>query len=277
MLAALWAVLGQRRKAAWIVPQRSLTTELVRSLTKWKSLGLRIEVLSGEPAVDENKARLADVWVATTEKFEAISCATSLRSALDRVGVLVVDEIHLLGDTNRGATLEALLTRVRGPESPVRVVGLSATAANADEVAHWLGAKHVRTVWRPTRLTWQLPAVVASGNDWRTKETVRSRLAARITKTVVDDGGAVLVFCGSKRWADRVNGHWFRRQGMKAAEDCSAAWDSGCPVSERVSLWMVVGGGSRRPTRPMSRILRERRRSPWKTLRRSRVVIPKSA
>ncbi|MDT9697319.1 DEAD/DEAH box helicase [Streptomyces sp. P17] len=91
--------------------------------------------LTGEAAVDTELIRAADVWVATTEKFEAICRAGSLRDALAEVGCLVVDEIHLLGDPARGAVLEALLARVREDGTGTRIVGLSATVANADEVA----------------------------------------------------------------------------------------------------------------------------------------------
>ena len=199
MLAALTAILGDGRKAAWLVPQRSLTGELDRELNAWRALGLRVERLSGEYAVDVPRLRAADLWVATTEKFESVCRASSLRSALAEVGCLVVDEIHLLGDNERGPLLEALLARVRGADSPVRIVGLSATAANAEQVAEWLDAEPVRVRWRPTRLTWQLPVVPASG-DRKVDGTHRTRLVTAITKSVTDDGGSVLVFCGTKRY-----------------------------------------------------------------------------
>jgi helicase len=198
MLAVLKAILGEERKAAWLVPQRSLTDELDRELATWRQLGLRVERLSGEYATDVEKVREADLWVATTEKFEAICRASSLRAALTEVSCLVVDEIHLLGDATRGPLLEALLARVRGEESPVRIVGLSATAANAGQVAGWLGARPVHTAWRPSRLTWQLPMVPAS-SDRKVKQETRTRIATEITATVTEDGGSVLVFCGSKR------------------------------------------------------------------------------
>jgi helicase len=198
MLAVLKAILGEERKAAWLVPQRSLTDELDRELAVWRRLGLRVEPLSGEYATDVAKVREAGLWVATTEKFEAICRASSLRAALAEVSCLVVDEIHLLGDAVRGPLLEALLARVRGEESPVRIVGLSATAANADQVADWLGATPVHTTWRPSRLTWQLPMVPAS-SDRKVKQETRSRLATEITAMIARDGGSVLVFCGSKR------------------------------------------------------------------------------
>lgn len=198
MMAALRAVLGERRKAAWLVPQRSLTDELDRELETWRRKGIRVERLSGEYAIDAQRVRDADLWVATTEKFESICRTVSMREALADVGCLVVDEVHLLGDPARGPVLEALLARVRGAESPVRIVGLSATVANDQEVAGWLGARLVRIGWRPSRLTWQLPMIAAS-SDRAAAETARTRVAAAIIRMITADDGSVLVFCGSKR------------------------------------------------------------------------------
>ncbi len=199
MVAALEAH-ARGRKAAWLVPQRSLTDELDRELTLWRRHGLRVVRLTGEAAVDTELIRSADVWVATTEKFEAICRAGSLHDALAEVACLVVDEIHLLGDPTRGAVLEALLSRVREDSSDTRIVGLSATVANADEVAEWLGARVVRTAWRPTRLTWQLPILrPVDEADWSGRASVRTAAAVRIARQVTEDGGSVLVFCGSKR------------------------------------------------------------------------------
>ncbi|MFB6666899.1 DEAD/DEAH box helicase [Streptomyces parvus] len=199
MVAALEAY-ARGRKAAWLVPQRSLTDELDRDLQLWRSRELRVVRLTGEAAVDTELIRSADVWVATTEKFEAICRAGSLRDALAEVGCLVVDEIHLLGDPTRGAVLEALLARVREDSEGTRIVGLSATVANAEEVARWLGARLLRTTWRPTRLTWQLPLLdPVDETDWAARAAVRTGAAVRIARQVTDDGGSVLVFCGSKR------------------------------------------------------------------------------
>ncbi|GGX33624.1 hypothetical protein GCM10010383_74910 [Streptomyces lomondensis] len=199
MVAALHAH-ARGRKAAWLVPQRSLTDELDRELALWRRHGLKVVRLTGEAAVDTELIRSAEVWVATTEKFEAICRAGSLHDALAEVACLVVDEIHLLGDPTRGAVLEALLSRVREDTSATRIVGLSATVANADEVAEWLGARVVRTTWRPTRLTWQLPILhPVDEADWSGRASVRTAAAVRIARQVTEDGGSVLVFCGSKR------------------------------------------------------------------------------
>ncbi|WP_424185071.1 DEAD/DEAH box helicase [Actinokineospora sp. G85] len=198
MLAVVKALIAQGRKAAWLVPQRSLTDELERELRSWRDLGLQVEWLSGEHVTDLRKIREADLWIATTEKFESVCRTASLRAALAEVACLVVDEIHLLGDPVRGPLLEALLARVRGADSPVRIVGLSATVANAADVADWLGARLLTTTWRPSLLTWQLPIIPATTNR-AVEQAARTGVAVSITDAISRDGGSVLVFCGSRR------------------------------------------------------------------------------
>ncbi len=198
MAAALRTVVQHRRKSAWLVPQRSLTDELDRELAGWRQQGLRVERLSGEHTVDIERIRRADLWVATTEKFEAICRASAFRDALAEVGSLVVDEIHMLGDSARGPVLEALLARVRDGGTPTRIVGLSATIANAGQIAEWLRARLLSVDWRPGSLTWQLP-VIPANSDFAVTEAARTRLAAAITARVTADGGSALIFCGSKR------------------------------------------------------------------------------
>ncbi|MDO0911149.1 DEAD/DEAH box helicase [Streptomyces sp. DT2A-34] len=197
MVAALRAYF-EGRKAAWLVPQRSLTDELDRDLDFWRSHGLRVVRLSGEHATDRVMIQQADVWVTTTEKFEALCRAASMREALADVGCLVVDEIHLLGDPVRGPVLEALLARVRESVADVRIVGLSATVSNAEDIAQWLNAQLVRVSWRPTRLAWQLP-MIATSSDRTTQQLTRTQAAVRIASAFTAEGGSVLVFCGSKR------------------------------------------------------------------------------
>jgi helicase len=203
MAACLKAVLEQKRKAAWLVPQRSLTDELDRELAGWRRQGLRVERLSGEYAVDKERIQQADLWVSTTEKFEAICRIGALRETLADAGALVVDEVHMLGDPTRGPVLEALLSRIRDSEAGTRIVGLSATVSNAEQIADWLRAKLLRTSWRPSRLTWQLPLIPANA-DFVVAEAARTRLAASIAGLVTRDGGSVIVFCGSKRSVRRT-------------------------------------------------------------------------
>lgn len=195
-IAVLKEILHRRGKAVWLVPQRSLTNELDRGLDAWRAKGLNIVALSGESSVDQQRTRDADLWVATTEKFEALCRGTSMRETIGRIGTIVVDEIHLLGDPSRGPVLETLLARITRGTTPVRLVGLSATAANAGDIATWLDAQLLEITWRPTRTTQQL-LTIPDGPKTQTG-LYRNKLCAAITREVSADGGSTLVFCGTK-------------------------------------------------------------------------------
>lgn len=197
MTAALQTIMEQGRKAAWLVPQRSLTAELDRELDTWRAQGLKVVALSGESRADLDATREADLWVATTEKFESLCRSTSMKDAVSEIGVIIVDEIHLLGEPGRGPVLETLLARIQASAGHVRLVGLSATATNAEEVARWLGADLTVITWRPTRLTQQI--VSLSADSSRAENAQRTAAATAIAQEVTGDGGSVIVFCGTKR------------------------------------------------------------------------------
>jgi helicase len=196
MSAALQEIKVRGGKAAWLVPQRTLTAELDRDLQPWREKGLRVERLSGEHAVDADAVANADLLVATTEKFEALCRATSMAETIASVGTIIVDEIHLLGEPGRGAVMEALLARIRGAQTGVRIIGLSATVANADQVAEWLRATLVRIAWRPTRLNQQVLTI--PNEDKSTENKLRNSVAVNLTKEITNHGGSVVIFCGSK-------------------------------------------------------------------------------
>ncbi len=72
----------------------------------------------------------------------------SCRSYVQAMRVLIIDEIHLLGD-ERGPVLEVIVSRTNFIAShtgqAVRVVGLSTALANAKDLADWLCIKQVDT------------------------------------------------------------------------------------------------------------------------------------
>ena len=71
---------------------------------------------------------------------------------LKYVNCIIVDEIHLLNDVERGPTLEILITILRTLLKNVQIIGLSATIGNPKELAEWLKAELVMDFWRPVEL-----------------------------------------------------------------------------------------------------------------------------
>ena len=139
------------------------------------------------------------MWVATTEKFEALCRTAALRESLAEVGVLVVDEIHMLGDATRGPVLRGACSPGSGAarRRPGSWGCRRPSPTRSRSPTGWGGL--LRSSWRPSRLTWQLPVIPADrGLRRRARRRApvsRPRSPGRVTR----DGGSVIVFCGSKR------------------------------------------------------------------------------
>jgi activating signal cointegrator complex subunit 3 len=82
----------------------------------------------------------ADVIVTTPEKWDGISRSWQTRNYVKDVALIVIDEIHLLGE-DRGPVLEVIVSRTNFISSHtshrVRIVGLSTALANARDLANW--------------------------------------------------------------------------------------------------------------------------------------------
>ena len=160
--------------------------------------------------MSSDAVKQAQLWVATTEKFEALYRRASLKDVIGRIGCLIIDEVHLVGDPTRGATLESMIARLRVAEGRTRIVALSATVSNADELAAWFHADLVRSTWRPTVLTTQLVPYDPPTHGKREQfESAKDDTVIPLLRSLVgadlgsrdagaDVGSSAVVFCGSK-------------------------------------------------------------------------------
>ena len=102
--------------------------------------------LTGDVTPDMRAIAKADVIITTPEKWDGISRSWQTRNYVQAVSLLVIDEIHLLGE-DRGPVLEVIVSRTNfissHTERAVRVIGLSTALANASDLADWLGITQV--------------------------------------------------------------------------------------------------------------------------------------
>lgn len=143
-------ILESKGKAIYIVPLKALANEKCREFKQKYGHLFRIALSIGD--IDSADSFLAeyDIIVCTAEKLDSL-----LRHKtpwISRVAVVVVDEIHLLTDVERGPTLEILLTILRRLLPKLQLIALSATIGNPKELADWLKAKLVFDTWRPVKL-----------------------------------------------------------------------------------------------------------------------------
>uniref|UniRef100_A0AAY4D3E8 Activating signal cointegrator 1 complex subunit 3 n=1 Tax=Denticeps clupeoides TaxID=299321 RepID=A0AAY4D3E8_9TELE len=135
-------------KVVYIAPLKALVRERMED---WKvrieeKLGRKVVELTGDVTPDMRAVSQADVIVTTPEKWDGVSRSWQNRSYVQKVAILIIDEIHLLGE-DRGPVLEVIVSRTNFISShtskAVRVVGLSTALANARDLADWLGIGQV--------------------------------------------------------------------------------------------------------------------------------------
>ena len=148
-LAALETVYNKKGKAVYIVPLKSLAMEKYRQFSE-KYTDVRVALSIGDPDSTDAHLETADIIITTSEKLDSLIRHTV--PWLQRVSVVIVDEIHLLDDPTRGPTLEVVITILRHILKKIQIIGLSATIGNPEELADWLGATLVVDTWRPVEL-----------------------------------------------------------------------------------------------------------------------------
>jgi ATP-dependent Lhr-like helicase len=157
-------------KALYVTPLRALNRDLMGRLASWAAgLGLAMGVRHGDTSPGE-RARQArnppDLLITTPETLQLLLYGDTLRRHLATVRFVVVDEVHDLAQSERGAQLLVALERVEeaiaqpaslrntparerdGPATPsarpggaFQRIGLSATVADPPAVARWLGGR----------------------------------------------------------------------------------------------------------------------------------------
>ncbi|KAG0651093.1 Helicase and polymerase-containing TEBICHI [Hyphodiscus hymeniophilus] len=91
-----------------------------------------------------------DIAVCTIEKANSLVNAAIDDCSVSKIGIVVIDELHVIDDDSRGYILELMGTKLLSLEQSVQIVGMSATLNNADVLARWLdNAKFYISKYRP--------------------------------------------------------------------------------------------------------------------------------
>ena len=226
MIAILKAVKNSR-KAVYLTPLRALATEKYYELKVLEKmdLGRRIKVMAATGDYDSSGKELAaaDVIVLTNEKMDMLFRHNA--EWLGFVGLFVSDEVHLIGDRERGPTLEMMLTKIRKHYPQSQIVTLSATVANSDEISDWLTCKLIESNWRPTKL---IEGVYEQGtikmSDDTTFKVDSSGISSAIDLAIdsIDEGGQALIFVETRKraalLATKAVGLVYKRLDKRAKE-----------------------------------------------------------
>ncbi|XP_035672627.1 U5 small nuclear ribonucleoprotein 200 kDa helicase-like [Branchiostoma floridae] len=129
-------------KIIYIAPMRSLVQEMTGNFSKrLESYGITVSELTGDHQLSREEIQGSQVIVCTPEKWDIITRKAGERTYTQLVRLLIIDEIHLLHD-ERGPVLECIVARmirsIETTQEDIRLVGLSATLPNYEDVATFL-------------------------------------------------------------------------------------------------------------------------------------------
>ncbi|HZW56108.1 MAG TPA: DEAD/DEAH box helicase [Nitrososphaerales archaeon] len=198
-------------KVVYLAPLRALASE------KYEEFKMIFETLK-RPGSEKTKLRVfistgdydtsgetlggGDIIVLTNERFDSV-----IRHGVswtDSVSLFVADEVHLVGDSHRGPTLEMILAKILRYFPASQILALSATLSNTDDLASWLNAKLVNTSWRPVKLREGIYDYGKLGFvDGEVKAIPSSNRGAPIDVAAdsVKDSGQALIFCETRKRA----------------------------------------------------------------------------
>ena len=119
----------------------NLLTFLKLILQRLSTYGLQVSELTGDHNLNKEQINSTQIIVCTPEKWDIITRKGGERTYTQLVRLIIIDEIHLLHD-DRGPVLESLIARtirqIEATQELVRLVGLSATLPNYEDVATFM-------------------------------------------------------------------------------------------------------------------------------------------
>lgn len=206
-MAALSLYFQSGGKCVYLVPLRALAGEKYEEFTrKYERTGIRVSMATGDFDRMEPWLGEADIIITTNEKMDSL--VRRHAPWIPEIKTVIVDEVHLIGDPGRGATLEVVLTRLKSLNPSLRVIALSATIPNSGEIAQWLGARLVRSDWRPVPLK---EGVYFNGKTAFNDGTLRwtpitkgGTDALDLALETIKEGGQALIFVNTRKSAESL-------------------------------------------------------------------------
>jgi ATP-dependent Lhr-like helicase len=255
---ALTAPLPDETRVVYVSPLKALSSDIhlnlaeprreIRRLAEEMGLGvpkITAAIRSGDTPAADRAAMLKTpphILVTTPESLYLLLTAQRSREMLRTVRTVIVDEIHAVLESRRGAHLALSLERLdHVARAPVQRIGLSATVKPIEEVAAWLvgaraegryGGMAVEDSTEPTALAPYRPTAIIDQGHRRTLDLalelpgspLEAVMSAEVWQEVygrltdlIQAHRTTLVFVNTRRLAERVSRHLAERLGEDAA------------------------------------------------------------
>lgn len=143
-----------RKTIFFIVPFIALSDEKSIYFREiWSDMSIGIKTYHNEDGSSHLLGEDVELVICTIERANILLNQLLEEKREKQISMIIIDEIHLLSDPNRGFLLEVMLTKVRYIlKDEVQIVGMSATLPNIQQLATWLDAALYVTDYRPVQL-----------------------------------------------------------------------------------------------------------------------------
>lgn len=185
ILPALKTILNGR-KAIYAAPLLSIQNEKVKEFKAFEEHGIKV----GKHPSN------SDLSVMVFESFDALTRFSW--NVLREVDTLIIDEFHMIGEYSRGPTLESAITRAKIINPSLRIIALSATLKNIDEIEQWLDGKTVEHNYRPVPLNKE----VLDAEMFNTKN--KNDVIVKIVEKAIEDNSQALSFVSTRRFTESL-------------------------------------------------------------------------
>lgn len=173
-------------KAIYAAPLLSIQNEKVKEFKAFEEHGIKV----GKHPSN------SDLSVMVFESFDALTRFSW--NVLREVDTLIIDEFHMIGEYSRGPTLESAITRAKIINPSLRIIALSATLKNIDEIEQWLDGKTVEHNYRPVPLNKE----VLDAEMFNTKN--KNDVIVKIVEKAIKDNSQALSFVSTRRFTESL-------------------------------------------------------------------------
>lgn len=173
-------------KAIYAAPLLSIQNEKVKEFKAFEEHGIKV----GKHPSNSNLS------VMVFESFDALTRFSW--NVLREVDTLIIDEFHMIGEYSRGPTLESAITRAKIINPSLRIIALSATLKNIDEIEQWLDGKTVEHNYRPVPLNKE----VLDAEMFNTKN--KNDVIVKIVEKAIEDNSQALSFVSTRRFTESL-------------------------------------------------------------------------
>ena len=177
---------AERMNVIYLVPLRAMVSEKYKQFTQdmgqgryaWNIYASSSDYQNSDREIMDGDFHLA---VIVYEKFFSL-LAQSSRDFLAECGLVIVDEIQMLSDSNRGPKLEFSLTKLKQYFPNAQIMGLTTIYCDTKEIGEWLDAENITDPLRTVDLYENI--VIEDGTCITKIETAQQ---GKVEKNIVDD------------------------------------------------------------------------------------------